>query len=313
MTTHAPEVERALAIAKAMAIAGIPILVARPDPQGLTESGRQTGFTLPHYWQAMRPNKHHVSYWRPGDALCAVGGHLADFVDMDPRNSGDLAWEYLRTNGKLPRSYGTAVTPSGGIHQMIAPLRRRKTKRDGIDYQGGDINGNGRGFVFISPTVRPSKVTGELRMYEWASPPDLQRLLTEVVNDDSGKAFGEWVSEKTRKPPRDGGGGGRDGGGGSVAAEHIGVIRPGTGHHTMVSFCGYLLKKYPDISFDEYLRRCEIRWRDFDQSQFDWTWDECRANPVADCWDRFERGEPYNPLRTYRPASADNARRARPA
>jgi hypothetical protein len=62
----------------------------------------------------------------------------------------------------------------------------------------------------------------------------------------------------------------------------------------MTAFCGYLLKKYPDISLDEYIRRCEVRWQDFDQSSFTWTWDECRANPVEDCWDRFERGAPFS-------------------
>ena len=30
------------------------------------------------------------------------------------------------------------------------------------------------------------------------------------------------------------------------------------------------------------------------QSSFTWTWDECRANPVEDCWDRFERGAPFS-------------------
>jgi hypothetical protein len=308
-------IEQALEIAKLMAIVGIPIFTALPDSQGITESGRLTGFTLPKFWQQMRPNKHHVSHWRPGMALCAVGGHLCDFLDTDPRNGGDQAWEEeLRIRGMLPRNYGRALTPSGGTHDLIAPLRMPKAKRDGIDYQGGSVGGNGRGFIFLSPTVRRSKVTGELVMYEWASPPDLGRLLAEARDDTSGERFGKWVHERERKPHAAGG----TGTAGGIAAEHTGVIRPGTGHDTMTAFCGYLLKKYPEISFDEYLRRCELRWRDFDQSSFSWSWDECRANPVEDCWDRFERGEPFLKWRQRRPflgrpAMASDARRARPA
>jgi hypothetical protein len=284
------QIERGLAIAKNMATVGIPIFIAVPDPRGLTKSGKATGFALPDKWEKTRPNKHLVDYWRPGDALCAVGGHLCDFMDTDPRNGGDQALEYLRTNGMLPCSYGTASTPSGGTHHVIAPLRLRKGKRNGIDYQGGDADGNGRGFVFIAPTVRPSKITGEMRMYQWDAHPDLGQLLTTALSDTSGEKFAQWVSEKEQKPHAKGG----TGSAGSVAADHIGVIRPGTGHDKMTAFCGYLLKKYPEISFDEYLRRCEARWRDFDQSSFTWTWDECRANPVEDCWDRFERGAPFS-------------------
>jgi hypothetical protein len=156
--------------------------------------------------------------------------------------------------------------------------------------------------VFIAPTVRPSKITGELRMYEWQACPDLGQLLTTALSDTSGEKFGEWVKEKDRKPHRDGGTktAGPFGTASSVAADHTGVIRPGTGHDKMTAFCGYLLKKYPEISFEEYLRRCEARWQDFDQSSFTWTWDECRLNPVEDCWDRFERGAPFNPLHTYK-------------
>jgi hypothetical protein len=282
-------IERALTIAKDLAINGIPIFVAPPSTLN------DIGFLLPNGWEKTRANKHVLDHWRPGDALCAVGGHLCDFVDIDPRNGGDLSWEHLCANGIPPRSYGTASTPSGGTHQVIAPLRLRKGKRDGIDYQGGDGDGRGRGFVFISPTVRPSKITGEMRMYQWINEPDLASLVFDGETDTSGGAFRQWITEKPKKS------GNSQGGGGTVYtgkfhidATHTGPIRPGQGHDAIIALCGYLLKKYPDISWTDYEELCRARWQEFDQSQFAWDWDECLYQ-ITNCWDSFERGKPYDP------------------
>jgi hypothetical protein len=187
------ETQQALVIARAMAKAGIPIFTAN----AASNPDNDLGFYLPKGWQQTRPNVHHIDYWKPGMALCAVGGVVADFVDVDPRNGGDMPADRLKAKGHWPNSYGRACTPSGGTHDLIAPLGIRKAKREGIDYQGGDKNGQGRGFVFIAPTVRPSKVTGEHLPYRWEAEPDLEALLN---GDDTGVQFKEWVSEETQKP-----------------------------------------------------------------------------------------------------------------
>lgn len=284
------DIQRALDIAREMAEFGIPIFTARPDTRGLTEVGRQTGFMLPKGWEMTQPNPAAVDRWEPGMALCALGGVAADFIDIDPRNGGDLAAKQLEADGLYPHSYGQQRTPSGGFHHLISPLGIRKAKRDGIDYQGGDLEGNGRGFVFIAPTVRPSKETGEMVAYRWAWAPDLEALRAAKGVDKSGVYFTEWVTTKPSSNGQHSGNGTR-----TRESDHAGRIPPGQGHDTMVSYCGVLLQKYPDIELTEYVERCRARWEEFDQSKFRWTWQECLKNPVMDCWHRFGRGEPYVP------------------
>jgi hypothetical protein len=269
-----------------MATVGIPIFIAVPSTLN------DIGFQLPTAWEKTRPSKHTIDHWRTGDALGAVGGHLCDFVDFDPRNGSDTAEAYLYAKGMMPNSYGTATTPSGGRHEVIAPLGLRKGKRDGIDYQGGDTNGRGRGFVFISPTARRSKITGEMRMYQWHAHPDIGRLHTDALTDTSGQKFGGWVKEKQNS------GGGQPGGQTVftgrffIHERHTGRIPPGLGHDAIVSFCGYLLKKYPGITWSDYEGLCKARWQEFDQSAFTWDWDECLYQ-ITHCWDNLVRGDAY--------------------
>ena len=55
-------------------------------------------------------------------------------------------------------------------------------------------DGSGRGFVFLAPTERPSKVTGEVRPYEWVAAPEVGMLLVE--DDDSGGRLRELMLAK---------------------------------------------------------------------------------------------------------------------
>jgi D5 N terminal like len=50
----------------------------------------------------------------------------------------------------------------------------------------GDIDGQGRGYAFLAPTVRRSKVSGELVAYRWERPPDLGALAA-AADDRSGE------------------------------------------------------------------------------------------------------------------------------
>jgi hypothetical protein len=115
------EIQRALTIARDMARADIPIFSARPDPDGRTAVGKQTGFMLPKGWEMTRADPAAVLRWEPGMALCALGGVGGDFIDVDPRNDGDLAATALTRKGHWPKNYGIQTTPSGGTHDLIAP------------------------------------------------------------------------------------------------------------------------------------------------------------------------------------------------
>ena len=87
------EQARDLLIAKAMAAAGIPIFVAAPcagpscSPECLQRTkgaGNASGFHLPPRWEPTKADPQAVDQWRPGWALCAVGGLTCDFLDTDP-------------------------------------------------------------------------------------------------------------------------------------------------------------------------------------------------------------------------------------
>jgi hypothetical protein len=80
-----------------------------------------------------------------------------------------------------------------------------------------------------------------------------------------------------------------------------------------VSFCGYLLRKYPDISWADFEGLCHARWQQFDQSKELWEWDDVRKNVVADCWERFSRGMPFDAwVRTQEPFGGITKPKQRP-
>lgn len=229
----AADVERDLEIARGLAREGIPIFVAYPDPKGETPSGKATGYALRGDWQHTTPNPAYVGAWKPGLALIAVMGCGLDAVDGDPRNGGDLA----TLDGIMPEVLGIAESPSGGEHKFVRSMgvRSRDGVLPGIDVKAGDAGGQGRGFVFIAPTVRPSKVTGELVAYRWARPPDLARL---HVDDGSGEKLAQLVRQAH---------GSRRQTGASLPftqpgeRKHTGPIPYGQHHDQLVSYAGYLL------------------------------------------------------------------------
>jgi P4 family phage/plasmid primase-like protien len=170
--------QHALAVARSLAAAGIPVFVAAPDPTN------NAGFALPNAWQQTTPDPTAVDHWRPGMALCALMGCGLDLIDVDTRNGGDIA----ALGNELPVVLASATTPSGGTHHFIRSLGvgSRDGILPGIDLKGGRPDGHGRGFAFIAPTVRPSKTTGELAGYRWTAAPNLSQLATQ---DNSGVAL----------------------------------------------------------------------------------------------------------------------------
>jgi hypothetical protein len=59
----------------------------------------------------------------------------------------------------------------------------------GVDVKGGRPDGQGRGFAFIAPTVRASKVDGSRQAYTWLTPPDAHMVSQLVQSDGSGAAL----------------------------------------------------------------------------------------------------------------------------
>jgi hypothetical protein len=190
-----PEQVRALDVARALAVAGIPVFRARPakgaDDAWYSTSGTGgCGYRIPTGWQKKKPDPAVIDKWQPGEALCAVMGQGLDLVDLDPRNGGIV--ESL--NGAMPTTYGVAATPSEGWHGFVRTLgvRSRDKVLPGIDVKAGDADGNGRGFAFIAPTVRKSKTTGELVAYRWERPPDLDALAA-AADDRTGEKLAAMV------------------------------------------------------------------------------------------------------------------------
>lgn len=184
----------ALRIAGELIAAGIPVFAAPPCPaaNGGTcdrpgHAGGAHEFDLPAKWQVTIPAPVWLERWQPGWALAAVGGHAADFLDEDPRNGGDASVGEMHAAGHWPTVFAEATTPSGGRHYLISPVAERKVTGllPGLDYQGGAADGQGRGFVWIAPTVKRSKVDGVPRPYAWTSPPDFDHLAEFPNGDDS--------------------------------------------------------------------------------------------------------------------------------
>lgn len=196
------EIRRALEIACDLVAAGVPVFFARPD------NNHTTGYALPRNWETTLQHnyvgiRNWVNAWKRREygALCAVAGHVVDVLDIDPRNGGTQPADELKAAGLWPTSYGTASTPSGGTHDLIATLGVKKCKpADGIDLQAGAPDGSGRGFVFIAPTIRISKATGRHAAYKWVVEPFLDEL---DGSDDSGLGIVEMVAARRAKEPKE--------------------------------------------------------------------------------------------------------------
>jgi hypothetical protein len=80
------------------------------------------GYVLPPWKTWAIPDPRIVNTWRPGKALCAVGGTLCDFLDVDPRSGGLNTYQDLMAQGHWPTVFGRQATPSEGWHDLIAPL-----------------------------------------------------------------------------------------------------------------------------------------------------------------------------------------------
>lgn len=170
------DTDQALRVARVLIELGIPLFVAQPDDT------RRNGFRLPNAWHLSTADPQVVDNWRPGMALCAVTGHGLDLIDIDPRSGGDIPM------GSLPPTYATAATPSGGTHYFVLPIGvpSRDGVWPGVDVKSGTPEGMGRGFAFIAPTVRQSKVDGQIRPYIWEREPQPEAIRQGGISQHSG-------------------------------------------------------------------------------------------------------------------------------
>lgn len=166
---------------------GVPLFLARKAASYPSGGSGDTGYIFPDDWQKSEADDSVLRLWTPEFALCAVMGHVVDGLDVDIQKGGSVP-EHLR-----PRSYGRAQTPSGGTHDLIATLgvRSRDGVMTGVDVKAG-VAGLGHGFLFLAPTEKLSKSTGELARYSWVEAPDLSPLLLE--DDSSGRALAEIIN-----------------------------------------------------------------------------------------------------------------------
>jgi hypothetical protein len=183
--------EQALGIARLLIKAGMPVFLAAPNPAS------KHGFDLPGGWQMTEPDTAVIDAWRPGMALCAVTGRTLDLVDIDAYSGGS------ELNVPMPHSYLTAQTPSGGRHHFVRTLGVESLDgkvAPGVDVKSGTMEGHGRGFAFIAPTVRRSKADGIPREYRWVIGPEGPVLPTPdaLAADGSGTLLRARVLEIRR-------------------------------------------------------------------------------------------------------------------
>lgn len=197
MSDLTPEQAAGLEIAHAMVEAGIPVFVAARD-----SSGGRREFLYPKGWETIRPSHDWVNRWRPGMALCAVTGVVADVLDTDPRNGGAESRQGLVDAGMWPRVYGVVSTPGGGTHEWVHRTRVAKAVlAPGVDLQAGEDNGEGRGFVFLPPTERKAKGgphDGQVVAYAWTEALDVDYLTDWGADGDESTEHIQWMVQNAR-------------------------------------------------------------------------------------------------------------------
>lgn len=278
-----------LDVARDLTRAGVPVFVARQatNPDGTWRADGGTGgcgYWFPKGWESTPADPTTLDAYNPGDALGAVMGHHLDLLDVDPRNGGDDSRAQLVEAGMWPTVYAAAATPSGGTHEFITPLGAgsRDGVRPGLDVKGGRPDGAGRGFAFIAPTVRLSKVTGKPVPYTWTTEPMMGEL---NPGDDSGEALGDLVRQTLAPASTTAAASANPF---ATPTQHTGPIPVGKRHDRLVSYAGYLLHRGVGLDLAETLMG--VRWADCEDKA---TLPEQEAlAKLRDVYNRYEAGAP---------------------
>lgn len=241
-----PDTVAALDAARNLIRSRVPVFVAPPRPDA---PPNKLPFHLPNDWQLTEPDEGALDAWQPGWAVCAVMGQGLDLLDFDPRNAGGTdPLATLTAAGELPEVVARASTPSGGEHLFVRSMGVGTPKSNlipGFDVKAGLSNREGRGFAFIAPTERASKVTGDIRPYVWTTPPP-PSLDAYPPYSLEALALARRVRAARRElPAPEAGSAPPDAGGAYTAAsvprnEHTGPIPEGSRHTAVLSYAGHL-------------------------------------------------------------------------
>ncbi len=190
-----------LDIARELNRLGVPAIVIRP---ALDQGGRWqhtggsggTGYRLPGKWQRSAADPANIDAWQPGDGLIMITGCGLDGLDVDQHDeANDGKASAAELAGVWPTVYGKAATPSNGTHDLVASLgvASRNGLRPGVDVKAGTADGEGRGFLFLAPTIRQSKIDKKVCLYRWTTPPDFAAIERDAPGDESGRELAEIV------------------------------------------------------------------------------------------------------------------------
>jgi len=209
-TADAVDIDREnLAQARDLIAVGVPVFIARPNPNYDPSDTKSREFFLPDAWQETAPDVSVLNAWTPGDALCLVAGHGVDVVDVDTKNGANPAEHLARLEGVGVDVLAIVRTPSAGIHAYVRSvgLCSAGSQTVGVDYRGRGLDGSGSGFLYMPGTQRPKYDGGG---YEWEKLPDVYDIAetTDADREEQRDAVATYLagigySPRTHRTDRD--------------------------------------------------------------------------------------------------------------
>jgi hypothetical protein len=155
---------------------GIPVIAL---PRALSGKGE---WVMPKGYTTFSADLRHLGKWTPDHGLALITGHGLDAVDVDTKNGASAGAEYARLQACDVRVLAETRTPSGGAHFYVLSSGQRSTNRPtttGIDTRMGDVQGEGRGLLYLPGTRRPKY--GGLG-YTWVQPLDVPALAVAMAD-----------------------------------------------------------------------------------------------------------------------------------
>lgn len=131
---------------------GIPVIAL---PRALSGTGE---WNMPKAYTTFSADIRHLGKWTPEHGLALITGHGLDAVDVDTKNGASAGAEYARLQACDVLVLAETRTPSGGAHFYVLSSGLRSTNNPtttGVDTRMGDLEGQGRGLLYMPGTRRP--------------------------------------------------------------------------------------------------------------------------------------------------------------